>query len=63
MFLARNEDAIPNLLQEIDVPIVSGEECVRTYSNTPGINKSNVICAGYKRGGKDTCRGIHDSQL
>ena len=48
------ESQLPELLQEVVVPIVSRRQC-----NSPeAYNKSlpkNVLCAGYDKGGKDAC--------
>ncbi|XP_041821215.1 serine protease 27-like [Chelmon rostratus] len=43
----------PNILQEVKVPIVGNNECSCSYE---GIT-DNMICAGYKDGGKDSCQG------
>lgn len=51
-----------NVLQEIQLPVVSNSECQSSYQ---AINKvvsgkqfdNGVICAGYKEGGRDTCNG------
>ena len=50
------EDGSPsaNLLQ-VDVPVVSQEDCKRVYG---GQNLTNAtFCAGTKEGGKDSCQG------
>ncbi|XP_072240749.1 transmembrane protease serine 6 [Leuresthes tenuis] len=43
-----------NLLQKVDVRLVSEEACVRSYGHlvTP-----RMLCAGYRSGGKDACQG------
>ncbi|XP_068444384.1 serine protease 27-like [Clinocottus analis] len=41
-----------DVLQEVDVPIVGNNECRCTY---PELTKY-MICAGFKRGGKDACQ-------
>ncbi|XP_028268180.1 serine protease 27-like [Parambassis ranga] len=43
----------PQRLQEVSIPIVSNAACSRSYS---GIT-SNMICAGFTEGGKDSCQG------
>lgn len=53
---AMNEDvplAFPQRLQEVNVPIVSNEDCNAAY----GIITSNMICAGLSEGGQDSCQG------
>lgn len=55
---------LANNLMEVDVPIVSNEECNEAYRSAEGyfvaypegINK-NFICAGNPEGGKDSCQG------
>lgn len=44
----------PNTLQEVMVPLVSPSECGRVYGQTM---HSSMLCAGFKRGGKDSCQG------
>lgn len=40
-------------LREVMVPLVSNEQCNRTY----GMITDNMLCAGYENGGKDSCQG------
>ncbi|KAM4837275.1 coagulation factor XI isoform 2-T2 [Thomomys bottae] len=46
---------IQNTLQKAKVPLVSHEECQTKYQGHKITNK--MICAGYKDGGKDACKG------
>ncbi|XP_053409782.1 serine protease 1-like [Nycticebus coucang] len=46
----RNSD----LLQCVKVPLMSDAQCKAAY---PGEITSNMICAGFPEGGKDSCRG------
>ncbi|XP_047407435.1 coagulation factor XI isoform X4 [Sciurus carolinensis] len=48
-------DKIQNTLQKARVPLVSNEECQTRYRGHKITNK--MICAGYKEGGKDACKG------
>ena len=48
----------PNILQEVDLPIVSGEDCTREYEGIHSIDTETTVCAGYKTGGKDACQGL-----
>ena len=48
------ETSFPADLMEVDVPIVSNEECKESYGD---LIKSYNICDGYKEGGKDSCQG------
>ncbi|XP_075071855.1 trypsin-like [Mixophyes fleayi] len=44
----------PDLLQCLDAPILTEEECYNSY---PGQITGNMICVGYLEGGKDSCQG------
>ncbi|XP_064099771.1 transmembrane protease serine 9-like [Macrobrachium nipponense] len=44
----------PIVLNEVDVPILTNEACSQSYN---GWVTSNMICAGYASGGKDSCQG------
>ncbi|XP_063244368.1 trypsin 3A1-like [Bacillus rossius redtenbacheri] len=44
-----------DVLREVSVPVVSTEECTADYGKD--INNATMICAGYRRGGKDSCQG------
>ncbi|XP_051025817.1 coagulation factor XI [Acomys russatus] len=50
---SRNE--IQSTLQKVKVPLVSNEECQSRYRRHKITDK--MICAGYKEGGKDACKG------
>ncbi len=45
--------AVSDVLQKVDVRLVSEDACVRSYGYmiTP-----RMICAGYRSGGKDSCQ-------
>ena len=43
----------PDVLHEVDVPVVSGAVCKQAYSSF----NDTMICAGYQQGGKDACQG------
>nr|CAD7392187.1 unnamed protein product [Timema cristinae] len=45
-----------NVLQEVEVPVVSEEECQQDYLGEDAITPI-MICAGYHEGGKDACQG------
>lgn len=47
---ARN---LPAMLQEVQVPLTTAEECRRIYPEA----LSTMLCAGYAKGGKDSCKG------
>ncbi|KAJ8959740.1 hypothetical protein NQ314_006165 [Rhamnusium bicolor] len=53
-----NDSSLGNeILQVVDVPIVSQEDCQAAYSPFGGISDS-MLCAGYlEEGGKDACVG------
>ncbi|XP_048794903.1 trypsin II-P29 [Lagopus muta] len=44
----------PELLQCLNAPILSDQECQEAY---PGEITSNMICVGFLEGGKDSCQG------
>ncbi|KAM9324564.1 trypsin-like [Gastrophryne carolinensis] len=44
----------PDILQCVNVPVVSVESCKESY---PGRITDNMICLGYPEGGKDSCQG------
>jgi trypsin len=46
--------SLPNLLQKVDVPLVSHTVCNKDYK---GNITDRMICAGYDQGGKDSCQG------
>lgn len=46
--------SLPNLLQKVDVPLVSNAACNVSYKNQID---DTMICAGYEKGGKDSCQG------
>jgi secreted trypsin-like serine protease len=48
-----DQEIFPNLLQEVDMPIVSQTTCASAMT---GIT-DNMFCAGYSQGGKDSCQG------
>ncbi|XP_058875939.1 trypsin-1-like [Acipenser ruthenus] len=43
-----------NLLQCLEIPILSEQDCENSY---PGMITPNMFCAGYLEGGKDSCQG------
>ncbi|EDW00875.1 GH20777 [Drosophila grimshawi] len=47
---------ISNTLQEVEVPVLSQQECRESNYGNDKIT-DNMICAGYAEGGKDSCQG------
>ncbi|CAB4026288.1 MAM and LDL-receptor class A domain-containing 1-like isoform X1 [Paramuricea clavata] len=45
----------PDVLQEAQVPIVTPQECKKSYGSSSITDR--MLCAGYSRGGIDTCQG------
>jgi len=45
----------PNQLQEVDIPLVSNQECSLFFED--GEITENMLCAGFIEGGKDSCFG------
>lgn len=50
---------ISDILQQVDVPIISNAVCDAAYEDLFGVSlvRDNMICAGYAAGGQDTCNG------
>ncbi|XP_011933554.1 PREDICTED: coagulation factor XI isoform X2 [Cercocebus atys] len=48
-------DKIQNTLQKAKIPLVTNEECQKRYRGHTITHK--MICAGYREGGKDACKG------
>ncbi|XP_045481554.1 venom protease-like [Harmonia axyridis] len=44
-------------LLEVAVPVVTTDECRRAYSKQNSVIDERVLCAGFARGGKDSCKG------
>ncbi|KAI7815458.1 Serine protease, partial [Rhyzopertha dominica] len=47
--------SLPSILQVVQVPIVSLEECRAAYGQADVTDR--MVCAGYTEGGKDACQG------
>ncbi len=48
------KQSFPTQLMQVTVPIVSNTVCNQAYD---GEITSNMLCAGYQQGGKDSCQG------
>ncbi|CAK8684132.1 anionic trypsin-2-like [Clavelina lepadiformis] len=46
-----------NILQKVDVPIISPEDCAESYETYDFEITTNMTCAGYPLGQKDACQG------
>ncbi|KAM4837280.1 plasma kallikrein [Thomomys bottae] len=51
----KEKDEIQNTLQKANIPLVTNEECQKRYRDY--IITKQMVCAGYKEGGKDACKG------
>jgi hypothetical protein len=51
----RYQGSISYTLQEVDVPIVSDQQCSIVYGGD--FDADSMVCAGYDIGGKDSCQG------
>ncbi|XP_006160529.1 plasma kallikrein [Tupaia chinensis] len=51
----KEKGEIQNILQKVTIPLVTNEECQKRYRNYE-VTKQ-MVCAGYKEGGKDACKG------
>ncbi len=50
----------PDVLQQVEVPVVTNDECNENYSVLPWYDNpitDTMVCAGYDQGGKDSCQG------
>lgn len=45
------------VLQEVDLPVISNKICKKSFENETEVHESKMICAGYATGGKDACQG------
>ncbi|XP_072225828.1 tryptase-like [Leuresthes tenuis] len=50
----------PEVLQQLKIPIISQQTCSTTYGKKL---PSNLLCAGYRAGGKDACKGDYGGPL
>ena len=45
-------------LQHVAVPLVTNDACIKNYVPYPRFKiTSNMVCAGFKEGGRDSCIG------
>lgn len=47
----------PDILQEVNVPIVGNNRCQCNYNENGITITANMICAGLREGGRDSCQG------
>ena len=47
----------PNLLYEVDLPIVDQTTCQQAYAGLVDLVEDTQLCAGFADGGKDACQG------
>lgn len=52
-YLSSSLDYYPDRLRCLDAPILSDSSCRSAY---PGQITSNMFCAGFLEGGKDSCQ-------
>lgn len=53
---AENSYEVPNILQKVEIPLVSKEKCNAADVYNGGIT-DRMMCAGLPQGGKDSCQG------
>jgi trypsin len=53
---SQGSSVLPSILRKVDVPLVSQAACNEAIAYNGKIT-SQMICAGYKAGGKDSCQG------
>ncbi|XP_015341579.1 plasma kallikrein isoform X4 [Marmota marmota marmota] len=51
----KEKGKIQNILQKANIPLVTNEECQKRYRDY--VITKQMVCAGYKEGGKDACKG------
>ena len=58
MYKIISEESYPSLMQEASLPIITNEECKGRYQDAGHsvYLPNNMICAGYKKGGKAACK-------
>lgn len=62
MFL---DGPLPSVLQEVSVPVINNTICEAMYRNAGYIEHIPhiFICAGWRKGGYDSCEGIYHFQI
>ena len=59
IILTFTEDRVgPQNLQHVAVPLMTNGACIKKYVPYPRFEiTSNMVCAGFKEGGRDSCTG------
>lgn len=56
-FLCISDGILPQVLHEVNLPILNSEECSRALSTLKkSIHGDTIMCAGFPDGGKDACQ-------
>jgi hypothetical protein len=50
-------EEFPDILQQVEVPLSDHGSCTTAYAGIGQTISSNMICAGFAAGGKDSCQG------
>ena len=50
-------EEFPNRLFQVEVPLVSNQQCATNYEASGIDITEKMLCAGFKQGGKDSCQG------
>ena len=46
----------PDVPLQVELPILSNQDCAENYAGEPYTITENMVCAGLPEGGKDTCQ-------
>lgn len=54
--IAERTGPMVTTLMEVQVPIINNTMCRENYKNHRNVIDDRVLCAGFEKGGKDSCR-------
>lgn len=53
----KDDGELSNVLRQVEVPLVARDDCRLSYGIFNDEVTDNMVCAGFKAGGKDSCQG------